>query len=121
MAEPKQIHNKPLLFALMALALGAALLVVHGKKAMSRDQARGLAEVVMQDVCARDCPHLSLSAADLKGPQDSDTHAAPSSSKYEFFWRAANGKALYVRIWDNGLTIQKASRWNISDRWERHD
>ena len=97
----------------------AALAVVHWKSGMSHDQAKALAQGVMEQVCARDCSRRGLRPQDLQGPQDTDMNHDPHSTKYECVWQAAGGQSLRVRVWDNGLTVQKGDKWNDMSSWDR--
>jgi len=119
MSEPKPIQNKPLLIGIIVVAVIAAGAVVSLKKAMGHDEAKALATTLMQQVCARDCASRGLREQDLQGPSETDMNKLQQSTKFEFVWQAASGQSLRIRVWDNGLTVQKGERWNDMNDWVR--
>ena len=119
MTDRKPIQNKPLLIAVVGAAVAAAITVVSLKSAMGHDEARTLATTLMQQVCATECASHGITQQDLQGPTESEMNRVQRSTKFEFAWQASDGRSLHIRVWDNGLTIQKAEKWNDMTSWKR--
>lgn len=119
MTERKPIQNKPLLIAVVAVAVAAAATVVSLKSAMGHDEAKAMATTLMQQVCAQECASHGLTLQDLQGPNESEINRVQRSTKFEFDWQASGGRSLRIRVWDNGLTVQKGEKWNDMREWKR--
>ncbi len=118
MSESKPIQNKPLLFAVIALALVIAVTVARLKTGISYEQAREAATTLLPQICARECASHGVQLQDMQGPADTVLNHQPRSTKFEFVWNSTAGRSLHIRIWDNGLTVQKAVRWKEGEPWE---
>jgi hypothetical protein len=117
MSADKTIQNKPLLIAVIVIALGVALSIAsyvdtHG---LNRETAKARAIPLMQAFCARECAAQGLSLQDLTGPSESARNAEHGNTKFDFTW-TGHGKVLLVRIWDNGLTQQTLVQWQAPER-----
>lgn len=119
MSEAKPVQNKPLLFVVIVLAIVIAVSIARLKTGITHDAARAMALDLLPTVCASDCASRGLTLADLKGPAEGEINRAPSTTKFEFIWTAANGRSLHLRVWDNGLTVQKGKRWDDTKDWQR--
>lgn len=121
MSQTPHVQNKPLLIAVIIIALSIGLGVAwfastHG---LSRADALARANALMQSTCARECAAHKVTQAELHGPEEAPTNAQDGNTKFDFKWKAPNGyDALIVRVWDNGLYVESKSHW-IDERKDK--
>ena len=114
MTTGKPIQNKPLLILVIVVALAVATSIAlyvdhHG---LTEEAAKARAIPLMQDFCARECASQGLTVSDLVGPNEPARNKTAGNTKFDFTW-TGHGKVLLVRLWDNGLTVQTMSQWQV--------